>query len=108
MHEDNKGQQFDSVALVNSGLYTGNKGLGRQVHIHTEADPENAYSDHGVKSLCGKHLDADLTYDGRNPSVALLDWQERPHWNDPISANHDFTEATCSTCVTKAKKIRGF
>lgn len=86
------------------GMYTGIKGLGRQVHIHTEADPNNAAH---VTALCGKSLDVDLTDGQGRPNHAYLDWDERPKWSDPVWEHNNFEEATCTTCVNKARKMRG-
>lgn len=85
-------------------FYTGLKGLGRQVHIHMEPNP----NDNGATSLCGKGLDSDLTdYTGK-PSNAVLQSSESPHHTDSRWEDSTFTEATCSTCISKARKIRGY
>jgi hypothetical protein len=88
-------------------LYAALKGVGRQVHIHTESDPSTAYNTKGVISLCGKSLDCDLTGMGNKPYVAVLSGESYPKDNDPIWNTHDVMQATCATCNTKARKLRG-
>ena len=88
-------------------LYAARKGVGRQVHIHTESDPNTAYKTTGVTSLCGQRLDCDLTGMGNTPYVAILDDDKYPGNNDPIWETNDVVQATCSACNKAAKKIRG-
>jgi len=88
-------------------FYTAIKGLGRQVHIHTESDPLTAHATTGVNSLCGKKLDVDLADANGRPNHAYLDYDERPSYRDPVWEHTNFEEATCTTCVNKARKLRG-
>lgn len=91
---------------ANSGkFYGGIKGLGRQVHIHTEPDPENRRP----TSLCGKPLDCDLTGSDGKANPVVLHHTEYPGNDDPFWNTHNSVmEATCTPCIKAARTMRGY